>query len=116
MKKGLNVSGMVAATIGVLGFPAHCFAAQWVLNVTPTEVIVGKATEKFVQILVSGTVVNPGYCSAPDSYMISDKDLLGDVLAINLTAIASGREIKIYVTDLCDNETHRPLISAIGLM
>lgn len=117
--KRLKILAALGTMVGVLGFPVHGFAdpPQWVTNVTPIEVIVGKFGDaKFVQILVSGAVINPGTCASPNSYMIYDADLVNDALAINLAAIASGRPIRAYVLDQCDGNTGRPLISAIGLM
>lgn len=115
--KGFNVFGIVGAIVGTLAFPAHGFAAQWVPNVTPTEAIIGRTSVgAFVQILTSGTIVNPAGCSSADSYMIYDTELVHGALAISLTAVASARQIRLYVTDSCDTATGRPVVSAIGLM
>ena len=67
-------------------------------------------------VIVSGTVGNPAGWACPDSYIVHDAALVRDALAIGMTALASDRQIRVYVTDSCDAATGRPLVISIGLM
>lgn len=106
--------GAVAATL--LLSPRLCMAAQWITGVVVTQAVVGNSGGEYVQILVSGTVINPAGCASPDSYIVHDAALVKDALAISLAAAAADRQIRVYVTDTCDAATGRPLVASIGFM
>jgi hypothetical protein len=108
--------GVVSIVMGTLVFSAQGFAAQWVTNVNATQAIVGNSSGQYVQILTSDTIVNPASCPNADSYVVHDAALVSSALAISLTAIASGRTLRVFVTDACDAATGRPLAISIGLM
>jgi len=101
---------------GALMSPIPCLAAQWVTDVTVSQAVVGNSGGEYVQILISGTVINPANCASSDSYIVHDAALVKDALAISLTAAAAGKQIRVYVTDMCDAAAERPLVSSIGLM
>jgi hypothetical protein len=114
--RSFRVAGVTSLLIGALALPTECLAAQWVTNITVAQVVAGSSAGEYAQLLVSGTVVNPAGCAATDSYIVHDAALVRDALAIGMTALASGLQIRIYVTDTCDAATGRPLVTSIGLM
>jgi hypothetical protein len=100
---------------GSLALPAQCLAAQWITNIPPTQVIVGNSGGEYLQILTSMAISNPASCPSPDSYIIRDPAIVKSATAIALTALTSGRQIRVFVTDTCDAPTGRPLALSIGL-
>jgi hypothetical protein len=114
--KAVKLVAVVSAIIGSLAVPGQCFAAQWVTNIPATQVVVGNSGGEYLQILTSNAITNPASCSSADSYIIRDPAIVKSAIAIGLTALASGRQIRVYVTDTCDAPTGRPLATSIGLM
>jgi len=113
--KALKLLGAIGTTVGFLGFSAHAYAAQWETNITVTQAIVGNYSGEYLQLLISNTVLNLRSCPSGETYVLRDPAIIQSAIAIALTAVASGRQIRVYVTDSCDAPTARPLVSAIGL-
>lgn len=86
------------------------------MPVTLGQVVVGNVGGPYLQLIPSGAIQNPGGCGTPDSYVLRDPTLLNHGTAIALTAKASEKPVRIYVTDTCDGPTGRPQISAVGVM
>lgn len=107
---------IASASLASLALSAQAIAAQWVTSITATQVISGNSGGEYVQLLVASTIVNPAACATSDSYIIRDPAIVKNALAIGLTAIAAGRQIRVYVSDSCDAPTGRPLAISIGLM
>ena len=84
-------------------------------NITVTQAIVGNYSGEYLQLLISNTVLNLRSCPSGETYVLRDPAIIQSAIAIALTAVASGRQIRVYVTDSCDAPTARPLVSAIGL-
>jgi|SRR4051812_32075772 hypothetical protein len=114
--KANNLVAVASAIIGSLAVSTECSAAQWVTGIPATQVVVGNAGGEYLQILSSNAISNPAACSTADSYIIRDPAIVKSAIAIGLAALASGRQIRVYVTDSCDAPTGRPLATSIGLM
>jgi hypothetical protein len=98
-----------------LGVPLTGWADQWVMPVTPTQVVSGNNGGLYIQILTSEAIVNPGGCQM-DSYIVRDPALTSSAAAIALAALTAGRQLRLYVLSTCDGPTGRPLVSSLGMM
>jgi len=105
----------VASAFAAFALPFPLWADQWVMPVTPTQVISGNAVGAYIQIITAEAVVNPGTCN-PDSYVVRDPTQLGAAAAIALSALAVGRQLRLYVSSACDAPTGGPLILSIGVI
>ena len=90
-------------------------AALWHTPVTISEIEVGNVGGEYLYIRITGTVHNPAGCPASDGYVLRDPVVINHAMAVALAAHASGKPVRLWVTDTCDT-INRPLISSIGVM
>lgn len=86
--------------LGTLCILAPALADQWVgPPLTPTAVQSALNGGSYgVAVSTSQAVVNPAGCSSTDQYVTTDPQLTNQVLAIVLSAIATGTAIEIFVS------------------
>jgi hypothetical protein len=88
--------------------------AAWQLQLTTTQVGSADSGGEYIWFSVSGAVSNPATCPNTDLYVI--RALPKNALAILLTAHASGKRIRAYVSDTsCDASTGRPLVTELAI-
>jgi hypothetical protein len=91
-------------------------AALWFAPVTISQIIVANAGGAYIHIFVAEPLQNPGNCGSLDGYVLRDPAILSHATAIALAAHASGKPVRLWVTDTCDAATGRPLVASIGVM
>jgi hypothetical protein len=100
----------------LISFAQSCLADQWVLDLTPTQVITGPTTGngQYIQLLVSGTVLNPAGCPTTDSYI--SEWAPSSTLATLLSALMAGKLVRIYISSTaCDSWNGRPSFTIVGI-
>lgn len=86
--------------LGTLCMLAPALADQWVgPPLTPTAVQASIDAGSYgVAVSTSQAVANPAGCFSTDQYVTTDPQLTNQILAIVLSAIATGAAIQIYVS------------------
>jgi len=108
-------TGQTLSVVALLLAWTSSWGANWAIGLTPSQVITANTGGPYTQILTVDPIVNPAGCIA-DSYIIRDSTIVASSLATALAALASGRQIRVWVTDTCDSVLSRPLVTAVGMM
>ena len=98
------------------GIAQPCLADQWVMDLTPAQVITGPtgSTGQYVQLLVAVPVLNPAGCPTTDSYISEWQP--SSTLATLLSALAAGKLVRIYISSTaCDPWNGRPSFTVVGV-
>jgi len=111
---------MMSVTVAIIGFSLRTLAAteSWVYGLTPRSVFTADNGGPYNGIYTAEAIYNPGSCPVTDFYAYRDSTSVTSVnagLAIVLSALATGKPIRIYVTAICDVPTGRPLVTAVGI-
>ena len=111
---------MTSMFVGSLGFSLRTVAGPdgWVYGLTPSSVYTADNRGPYDGIYTTQAISNPASCPSEDFYVYRDATSPGSVnaaLTIALSALATQKSIRIYVTSECDAATGRPLITAIGI-
>jgi hypothetical protein len=113
MKTSLRAVAL-AAFASVLCAQAH---AGWKNNVDVKDVRAGITAASMVSFGTTQSMSNPAACAGVDYYAVAF-DVNGhhrSVLAILLTAMATGRKVNIYVVDGQCHSTGRPLVQDVTI-
>jgi hypothetical protein len=103
-------SGLLTALL-LLASPAY---AAWYSSLTLAQVGSGDAAGEYVWFQTTQAINNPAGCGNADIYVL--RVLPKNALAILLTAHASGKPIRVFVSPTtCDSATGRPLATEVGV-
>lgn len=111
---------MMSIAVGIIGFSLRTLAGteSWVYGLTPTSVFTADNGGPYNGIYTTEAIYNPGSCPAADFYAYRDSTSVTSVnagLTVVLSALATGKPIRVYVTAICDVPTGRPLVTAVGI-
>jgi hypothetical protein len=111
---------MISLSVGIISFSFRTLAGTdgWVYGLTPSSVFIADNEGPYSGIYTSQPLNNPASCSATDFYVYRDSTNVTSVnasLATVLSALATQKPIRIFVTAECDAPTGRPLITAVGI-